>query len=220
MLSHRLSWAGASVGRTSAASSWGDVGRKDEMVAADVKEEPAGREIYCRGVSHWRERNWCCWNEYARNGNKTCSWKGGLDPEANFCGDSYFERVKVETVSYKIPPLLNLRMPWPFPSKSFPSTYFCGKSSKSQRCVDSPGPSKVKSALRERSGSRGRMSNAYQPGGFCVGLPVFSPRFHHWLCHHKVITQLFCAPVCPSVKLYSSHKVVKFVIRIDVKAFS
>lgn len=46
---------------------------------------------------------------------ETSSWEGGQDLRANFCADSYFERVKVEPLSRRIPPPLNPRVPWPFP---------------------------------------------------------------------------------------------------------
>lgn len=62
--------------------------------------------------------------------------EGGQDSWANFCRDSCFERVRVEPVSFRIPSPQNLKVPWPFQSKSSTSsTYFCGEPSMSQHWV-------------------------------------------------------------------------------------
>lgn len=57
-------------------------------------------------------------------------------------------------MSFGIPPLLNPRVSRLFSSKSFTSfTLFCGEASMSQYSVGSPGCLKMKSALRDLSGS-------------------------------------------------------------------
>lgn len=88
----------------------------------------------------------------------------------------------------------------------------------SQHCVDSPGPSKVKSVVRELSGSweaecQMLISKEALRLDYLSSVPGSTT-----CCVTMSRLPNFYAPVCPSVKLYLSHKVVTF--EIDVKAFS
>lgn len=96
---HHLSRASTSVGMTSAAPPCGDFRRKDGLVAADVGEELADVGGLLPGnVPLGGKETDVGKDKKGMGTGEASSWEDGQDPWANFCGDSYFERVKVESV--------------------------------------------------------------------------------------------------------------------------
>lgn len=108
------------------------------MTAVEIREESAEWDGLLPGSVplEGKETDVVGKDKQGMGTEKIYSQEGGQDPWTNFCGDSYFERVRVDPVSFRIPPPLNLRVPWAFQSKSSTSsTYSCGEPSMSQHCV-------------------------------------------------------------------------------------
>lgn len=91
-----LSWAGTSVGMTSAAPSWGDFQNKVGMAACRCYRGTAEWDDLLPGsVPLEGKETRVGKDKWGMETGKTCSQEGGQDPWANFCGDSYFERSRL-----------------------------------------------------------------------------------------------------------------------------